>query len=282
MLRGGTAPGPTYLPTRSFARVLRGRLSASRGACGSSSVGGGPSPWRSSRPRAGRPSGVGRWSWMGPSPAGGLVGTSGPERWDSPFVFSEAMLFFLSSRCFLALNPSGAGGGTWPPIGSVAPDPYGMPLFGTTVLLASGCAATAGHRMARRVPVRGSVPRGPLGRGPGRMELPPIHRRPGPWLRAAGALGLLFGVSGVGVPTGGIRLAMRGARVPLLPGHRVPRHPRGRGNGMPFFMRLEPGVWGWPGWSGRPLGVDAACWYWHFVDAVWLALWAVLRVGRFP
>jgi len=56
------------------------------------------------------------------------------------FVLSEIMVFFglFWSYFFAALSPTSAIGGVWPPKGIEAPDPLGLPLLNTLLLLYSG------------------------------------------------------------------------------------------------------------------------------------------------
>lgn len=63
------------------------------------------------------------------------------------FIVSEAMLFFAFFWAFFdcSLSASVFNGGVWPPPGIEAPDPFGLPLFNTLLLLTSGALLTLGH-----------------------------------------------------------------------------------------------------------------------------------------
>lgn len=63
------------------------------------------------------------------------------------FLASEVMLFFSFFWAFghSSLSPTLELGGVWPPVGINAVNPWGIPLLGTCVLLASGFVLTLGH-----------------------------------------------------------------------------------------------------------------------------------------
>ncbi|KAI9088702.1 cytochrome c oxidase subunit III domain-containing protein [Phlyctochytrium arcticum] len=60
---------------------------------------------------------------------------------------SEIMLFasFFWAMFHSSLSPTVELGATWPPIGIHAVNPWGIPLLGSCVLLASGFVLTIGH-----------------------------------------------------------------------------------------------------------------------------------------
>jgi cytochrome c oxidase subunit 3 len=68
----------------------------------------------------------------------------------------------------------------------------------------------------------------------------------------------------------------RALRLDLLHGHRLPRLPRARRHHLPARLpdpsderRLHPQA---------ALRLRSAAWYWHFVDVVWLFLFAFIYV----
>lgn len=63
------------------------------------------------------------------------------------FLLSEIMLFvsFFWSFFHSSLAPAMELGATWPPVGINAVNPWGIPLLGSCVLLASGFVLTLGH-----------------------------------------------------------------------------------------------------------------------------------------
>nr|QCQ69096.1 cytochrome c oxidase subunit 3 [Powellomyces hirtus] len=63
------------------------------------------------------------------------------------FLMSEIMLFMSFFWAFFhsSLAPAVELGSTWPPVGIQAVDPWGIPLLGSCILLASGFVLTLGH-----------------------------------------------------------------------------------------------------------------------------------------
>jgi len=63
------------------------------------------------------------------------------------FIISEVMFFFAFFFAFFycSLNPSHNIGGVWPPFGLSILDPWGFPLINTLCLLTSGITVTATH-----------------------------------------------------------------------------------------------------------------------------------------
>jgi cytochrome c oxidase subunit 3 len=63
------------------------------------------------------------------------------------FIVSEAMFFFAFFWAFFhsSLNPTPEIGGVWPPVGIECLDPWGVPFLNTIVLLTSGATVTWAH-----------------------------------------------------------------------------------------------------------------------------------------
>jgi cytochrome c oxidase subunit 3 len=187
------------------------------------------------------------------------------------FIMSEVMFFVAWFWAFFknALYPMGpqspAIDGVWPPVGIETFDPWHLPLINTLILLCSGCAATwAHHALAhennRKDLVNGLILAIVLG-------LIFTVFQAYEYSHAAFTLGkdavaensiypstffLATGFHGFHVIIGTIFLAICLARA--LKGHFTP---------------------------DRHIGFEAAAWYWHFVDVVWLFLFASIYVwGR--
>ncbi len=174
------------------------------------------------------------------------------------FIMSEIMFFAAWFWSFFkhALYPMEAIGGVWPPVGIETFDPWHLPLINTLILLLSGCAATWAHHALVHENNREDIKWG---------------------LAAAIALGVIFtffqayeyshaafgfagniyganffmatGFHGFHVIVGTIFLAICLIRV--LKGHFTPE---------------------------SHMGFEAAAWYWHFVDVVWLFLFAAVYI----
>jgi cytochrome c oxidase subunit 3 len=174
------------------------------------------------------------------------------------FIVSEIMFFAAWFWSFFkhAMYPMPAIDNTWPPPGIETFDPWHLPLINTLILLCSGCAATWAHHAIAHENNRD-------------------HMKYGLWL--AIGLGVLFtifqiyeyshahfsfagniyganffmatGFHGFHVIVGTIFLAVCLWRVYL--GH---------------FTREQH------------VGFEAAAWYWHFVDVVWLFLFAAVYI----
>ena len=174
------------------------------------------------------------------------------------FITSEVMFFSAWFWSFFkhALYPMEAVGEVWPPVGIETFDPWHLPLINTLILLCSGAAATWAHHAIAHENNRKDLVSG---------------------LIVAILLGMLFtvfqayeyshaafsfsgniyganffmatGFHGFHVIVGTIFLAV--CLIRALKGHFTPE---------------------------SHIGFEAAAWYWHFVDVVWLFLFAAIYI----
>ena len=167
------------------------------------------------------------------------------------FITSEVMFFFAFFWAYFhaALDPTEAMGNIWPPKGVVTFDPFHLPYFNTLILLTSGTTVTWAHHALlegdRKGMLQGLALTILLG-----MTFTIVQAIE--YSHAAFALKdgiypstffLATGFHGLHVIIGTIFLAVCWVRA----------------------------------WNGRfspqaHVGFEAAAWYWHFVDVVWLFL----------
>jgi cytochrome c oxidase subunit 3 len=196
------------------------------------------------------------------------------------FIASEVMFFvgWFWAWFDFALFPSTveAVGGTWPPKGMHVFDAFQLPLLNTLILLCSGCTVTWAHHgllhNQRGGAMKGlwgligvgendSVKKGLwltvlLGISFTALQAVEYSEAPFPFKAASdhgssygGAFFMATGFHGFHVLVGTIFLIVNLVRV--YKGHFTPR---------------------------QHFGFEAAAWYWHFVDVVWLFLFASIYV----
>jgi len=171
------------------------------------------------------------------------------------FIVSEVLFFssffwaFFHSR----LAPSIDIGRCWPPIGVKPFDPTGVPLLNTIVLLSSGITVTwahhalmAGNHSSAKLGLRLTV-----GLGVYFTFLQALEYYEAPFRLADRAYGSTFfvatGFHGLHVIVGSLFLLV-------------------------CAIRLHQGHFS----SSHHFGFEAAAWYWHFVDVVWLFLYLTI------
>ena len=170
------------------------------------------------------------------------------------FIASEAMFFaaFFAAYLSFAVDPGIAGLTAWPPAAMRPDDPWGGPLLNTGLLLASGAAVAFAHgsllKELRPGAIAGLVTAVLLG-----LAFLVLQLREFQLANQAFGDGvypsiffLATGFHGLHVLIGATLLSICLLRV----------------------LRSEPA-------SGGFFLFDASAWYWHFVDAVWLLLFAV-------
>ncbi|WP_199258478.1 cytochrome c oxidase subunit 3 [Paracoccus binzhouensis] len=181
------------------------------------------------------------------------------------FIMSEVMFFVAWFWAFIknAMYPMGPDSpikdGVWPPEGIVTFDPWHLPLINTLILLLSGVAVTWAHHAFvhegdRKTTINGLIVAVILGLFfTGLQAYEYSHAAFGLADTVyAGAFFMATGFHGAHVIIGTIFLFV--CLIRLLRGQ----------------MTQEQHV-----------GFEAAAWYWHFVDVVWLFLFVVIYIwGR--
>ena len=167
------------------------------------------------------------------------------------FIVSEVMFFFAFFWAFFhsSVNPSIFIGGVWPPAYIVTLDPWKIPLLNTILLLSSGASVTWAHHAI----VLGSKYQGCVALivtiilASIFSGLQGFEYVTAPFSISDGIYGscfyMLTGFHGFHVIVGTIFLAVGLLRLYLN-----------------HFTRQHH------------FGFEAAAWYWHFVDVVWLFL----------
>ena len=178
------------------------------------------------------------------------------------FIMSEIMFFAAWFWSFFkhALYPMGpqspAIDGVWPPVGIETFDPWHLPLINTLILLLSGCAATWAHHALVHENNRKDVASG---------------------LVIAVLLGILFtGFQAYEYSHAAFGLSSNiyGAIFFMATG--VHRFPVIIGTIFLFicYLRIRAGHFT----AENHMGFEAAAWYWHFVDVVWLFLFGAVYI----
>jgi len=177
------------------------------------------------------------------------------------FIASEVMFFvaFFWAYFHFAIFPehvSGAAEAVWPPAGIKTFDPFHLPLLGTLILLLSGCTVTWAHHGVlhnnRRAMIQGLALSVLLGISFSALQV--LEYTEAPFAFAGGGIYsstffLATGFHGFHVIIGTIFLAVCLFRA--MAGHFT---------------------------AERHFGFEAAAWYWHFVDVVWLFLFVSIYV----
>jgi cytochrome c oxidase subunit III len=170
------------------------------------------------------------------------------------FIASEVMFFvaFFWAYFHFALYPghvSGAEVAVWPPKGVLTFDPFGLPFLNTMILLLSGCTVTWAHHSLLHGDRQGLIAGLALTVGLGILftSFQAAEYMEAPFAFTGGVYPSVFflatGFHGFHVIVGTIFLAVCLFRA--IRNHFTPQ---------------------------RHFGFEAAAWYWHFVDVVWLFL----------
>ena len=180
------------------------------------------------------------------------------------FIISEVMFFaawFWSffKHALYPMDPEGnspAIDGVWPPVGIETFDPWHLPLINTLILLLSGCAATWAHHALVHGGDRKDVRNG-LAIAIGLGVVFTIFQAYEYSHAAFGFAGNIYGANffmatgfhGAHVIIGTIFLAV-------------------------CLIRVQKGHFT----AEKHIGFEAAAWYWHFVDVVWLFLFFAVYI----
>ena len=167
------------------------------------------------------------------------------------FIASEVMFFVAWFWAYFnaSLFPTAVIGGHWPPQGVITFDPWNLPFLNTLILLTSGATVTWAHH-ALRENERKAVLQGlalTIALGLCFTAVQAYEYSEAPFSFRGGIFGSVFfmatGFHGFHVIIGTVFLIVCFFRA--LAGHFKPDH---------------------------HFGFEAAAWYWHFVDVVWLFL----------
>jgi cytochrome c oxidase subunit 3 len=173
------------------------------------------------------------------------------------FIASEAMFFvaFFWAYFHAALNPTEATGNVWPPKNIIPFDPFDLPYLNTLLLLLSGTTVTWAHHS-----LSGNQREGLL-----------------QGLAITIALGFLFTIvqafeyahaafsfkDGIYPSTFFMATGFHGFHVIV---------------GTIFLMVCLFRAYRFEFTPDHHVGFEAAAWYWHFVDVVWLFLFVAIYV----
>jgi cytochrome c oxidase subunit 3 len=169
------------------------------------------------------------------------------------FIASEVMFFAAFFWAYFngALFPTDEIAGTWPPPEITTFDPFGIPFLNTLILLLSGCTVTWAHHALQENDRTGmiqglalTVVLGLIFSSLQAYEYAHAHFGFGENIYSS-VFYMATGFHGAHVIIGTIFLAVCLGRA--MKGHFKPTH---------------------------HFGFEAAAWYWHFVDVVWIFLFA--------
>ena len=178
------------------------------------------------------------------------------------FIASEVMFFMAWFWAYFnaAIYPTEAMGGTWPPEGIVTLDPWHLPFVNTVILLTSSCSVTWAHHAVREGDRKGAIQ----------------------GLLVTVALGIFFTcvqayeyvvapfefAGGIYGSTFFMATGFHGAHVLIGTCFLI----------VCLYRAIKDHFK-----SDQHFGLEAAAWYWHFVDVVWLFLFTFIYVwGQGP
>ena len=167
------------------------------------------------------------------------------------FITSEVLFFFSFFWAFFhrRLVPIFELGGVWPPTGVIPFNPFQIPLLNTIILLSSGASVTWAHHALLRREYKSSIYSLTLTVGLGIYF---TYLQGFEYIRATFSIADSVYGSVFFVATG-----FHGFHVII---------------GTIFLIVCLIRRWGGHFSSDHHFGFEAAAWYWHFVDVVWLFL----------
>ncbi|WP_371171559.1 cytochrome c oxidase subunit 3 [Aliiroseovarius sp. 2305UL8-7] len=178
------------------------------------------------------------------------------------FIMSEVMFFvawfwsFFKNAIFPMSDNYPAVDGPWPPVGIEVFDPWHLPLINTLILLLSGCAVTWAHHAIAHENNRRDLANG---------------------LLIAVLLGVLFTIFQAYEYTHaafGFSGNVYGVNFFMATGFHGFHVIVGTLFLLVCFLRARVGHFT----PESHVGFEAAAWYWHFVDVVWLFLFAAIYI----
>src|SRR6056297_1793055 len=178
------------------------------------------------------------------------------------FIMSEVMFFAAWFWSFFkhAMYPMGENSpmvdAIWPPAGIETFDPWHLPLINTLILLCSGCAATWAHHALVHENNRNDVKWGLI------LAI------------ALGAIFTVFQIYEYSHAAFGFSGNIYGANFFMATGFHGAHVVIGTIFLFVCLIRVLKGHFT----PEQHVGFEAAAWYWHFVDVVWLFLFAAVYV----
>ena len=178
------------------------------------------------------------------------------------FIMSEVMFFAAWFWSFFkhAMYPMGPEApfvdGVWPPAGIETFDPWHLPLINTLILLCSGAAATWAHHALVHENNRQDMKWGLI------LAI------------ALGAIFTVFQIYEYSHAAFGFSGNIYGANFFMATGFHGAHVVIGTIFLAVCLVRLQQGHFT----PDKHIGFEAAAWYWHFVDVVWLFLFAAVYI----
>ena len=174
------------------------------------------------------------------------------------FIASEVMFFAAWFWTFFkhALYPMEASGGVWPPTGIETFDPWHLPLINTLILLCSGAACTWAHHALVHENDRRGLKNGLI------LSI------------VLGAIFTVFQIYEYGHASFGFSGNIYGASFFMATGFHGAHVLIGTIFLAVCLIRVLKGHFT----QEKHIGFEAAAWYWHFVDVVWLFLFAAVYI----